>query len=628
MTSRPRSALIRSAVISSLYKEMKAMQIKLGLWLLAGFLVCPTVNAAVDNMDQIMRNLPVGVEDALRDIAKHVEAEQREKNPAAQGLWTRVDELLRRKSPAPREGFLALARLPSGSVEVKPGMSSTSGLVFCGTESAVQAEVLELETQLQQASDPLPLRVRMAGLARHFLDAAQADRLTKAALVLAQERADQHPEKADAHAWLAECLRLLQQAGEADGMKEAERALELDTKCWRAMLVLAQVETGRIQQELLPGAGRALEQPGPPEESFLRALHDNPPDDARIASLEKRAAAARTWFERASTAAPHEVEVRLRVLAGMRFFPDKKVRSYARLAHEMRNAPLEQFVAAAQQAEAEKTYLAMNEPWDEMLEISAFRPMDPHLLAAAVMYHSMPRLMQLGADDQPPPEVKSLVLNTLEKLQKMGNLPDKSVAAKACEAYAVLGFLMSGLLDPAKHQVPEMALRSVQLDPHRHVAWVVLFGSLATGGREQAVCAAAEIRLALWPFARWHHDYAAAARLLDDWKSCRDHLQISLASTPDDVAIKAELAGVVLCESAGQKLPESLHASFAELRELYSTKGVSLKTEVIEKIVVNLIIYTCLQKQWDHARAIILHSRDTGKIAAETADKLLALMPK
>lgn len=603
------------------------MQIKCCLWLLAVCLCLPTTKAAEDSTDQIMSQLPADVEEALRDIARNVEAGHREKNPAAQGLLARVDEWLSRKSPAPREGFLALAKLPGGSVEVKAGMSSTSGLVFCGTEPAVQAEVLELETQLQQVSDPLPLRLRMAGLARYYLDAAQADRFTKAALMLAQERAAQHPEKAEVHAWLAECLRLPPQAEGAGCVKEAERALELDPNCWRAMLVMAQVEAGRIQFELLPGGTPSMKQPWPDEETFLRTLHANPPGDAEIASMEKRAAAARAWYERASAAAPQEAEARLRVLAGMRFSPEKRTQAHAKLAHELRHASLEEFVAAAQRAEMESMFSAMNEPWDEVLEISALRPEDPHLLAAAAMYHAMPRLMKLGADDQPPPEVKSLVWKTLEKLQKMGDLPDKSAAAKACEAYAVLGFLMSGLLDPAKHRVPEMALRSVQLDPHRHVAWVVLFGSLATGGRAQAVCAAAEIRLALWPFAPWHHDHAAATRLMGDWKSCRDHLQTALKSKPDDVAMKAELFGVALCESAGQNMPESLHASFAELREIYSTKSGSLKADEVETIIVNLIIYTCLQKQWDDAKAMVLHSRDAGKIPPETADKLMALMP-
>ncbi len=604
-----------------------AMQIKFCLWLLAVCLCLPTTKAAEDSVDQIMSQLPADVEDALRGIARHVEAEQRDKNPAAQGLLARVDEWLSRKSPAPREGFLALAKLPGYTVEVKAGMSSTSGLVFCDTEPAVQAEVLELETQLQQASDPLPLRVRMVGLARRYLDAAQVDRLTKAALMLAQERAAQHPEKADVHAWLAECLRLLPQAEEAGCVREAERALELDPNCWRAMLVLAQVEMGRIQFELLPGGTPSLKHPWPDEESFLRALHANPPGDAEIASMEKRAAVARAWYERASAAAPQEAEARLGVRAGRLFFPEKKTQAHAKLAHELRNASLEEFVAAAQRVEAESIYSAMNESWDEMLEISALRPEDPHLLAAAAMYHAMPRLMKLGADDQPPPELKSLVWKTLEKLQKMGDLPDKSVAAKACESYAALGFMMNGLLDPSKHPVAEMALRSVQLDPHRHVAWAFLFGSLGTGGRAQAVCAVAEIRLALWPFAPWHHDHAAATRLMGDWKSCRDHLQTALKSKPDDVAMKAELFGVALCESAGQNMPESLHASFAELREIYSTTSGSLKADEVEKIIVNLIIYTCLQKQWDDAKAMVLHSRDAGKIPPETADKLLALMP-
>ena len=607
--------------------------------------MCPHVNKVRNRVQDLCMSLMASVlllgsaavshanaddDSRLIEVASRVEREWQGRNPEAKGLADRVRYLLKTPEPKADHELLSFVRLPSGRLDVMCGIDSACGFIFAHSDQGIDAEIQELEDSLSTAADPMAVRFRMATLAACPASVVPKDRVRKlqaAAVSLAREHCEKRPKDALAHAWLADCLSLEGAGSEKESLAEARRALELDPNCWRAMLVLAAYSAANARYCLRSGGAPAPGEEPPTFEVFMEELYRQPPDDQRIAAMERELAVARAHYDRAQAAAhgePEPVERAFSLLVS-----SAQCRELASIASQVPSLSIDQMrgrVGILQNMAFSDEFL--NAASDMLDTVARMRPEEPRYLTGWLVFELY--FHAVAGKKRTPKETASAeddVARVKARLGVLSRKADVRLAAKAYECLSVVDFLFETIL-AGKAVALDNPLLAIEKEPRRVLGWEVLMAGLVTREHFAAFNAATEIQRIIWPLPAWYRDRANAAAKTRDWKTCEHFTKRILEALPNDTQAKVEMVGVHLAAALdGKKVPQ-LAAEADTLREIYLAEGDRLRPEVLEALILNLVVHLCHQGDRIHAEEIIRQSTDLQRLPAETASKLLKFLAR
>jgi tetratricopeptide (TPR) repeat protein len=574
---------------------------------------------------------PMDIRDAARAAAKRFEEIMEQRGKDGGGLLKRVEEILSHKPAAPAGGNKKGARLallkevrlpPDNFIEFRPGIVMSTGTAFWFNLSreGLEFELAAMEASVGKARDPLPILFRMSVVTHKLGDDGRAMSLAVEAEKQARRRVHEMPQSADAHAWLAQILGWKKQRAEM--LSEIQQALTLDPKWSRALTLRANEETAFAAFELQPGG--ASENDMPEMARMLRRIYEDPPDDARVAAMERRIREAEALYREAIAHSPDDPEPRFQLMAGRLAFG--VARRLAQLLREGRPSTFEDFtkMQAVMETSAAKEMLA---DADDLFAAAEVAPADPQIQVGMGVL----ALMGSGTDSRPRGEIPQNVSKSYEeamhRAEALLQADDPAIAAKACEAVFLARFTLDTVR--GKRGVPssDLAARAVKLDPWRVLALDGLMAA-STVGDPAATRALAEIRLAAADNADSHIRCAGASAKLGDWADSKKQLEAALKHEPGSVRIMVWFAGVSMMADQDKGTLAGLVEFYEKIKDAYREQYSSTPADVVEALLVNYTVLSALDGHWPQAREVLEGALKDGRVREEAAKPLLSLMPE
>ncbi len=551
------------------------------------------------------------------------------------------------------DGRMALLKqlsMPRGNLTFGFGWDGYTGLNFHFTQEGMVLALRELQPRLVRTPDDLSLLELAAATADKIPDEALATKYNDQAVALARQQVAAHPNEAEAHAWLAQCLGW-RKGTHPETIKEINRALELDSKNWRAQIVLANGWAERMFYELLPSGAPPLGQAMSHEDAqkSLKELYDHPPAAANIAALQNRIDSTIALLQQAADNAGDNplprialVDIQLSALY------------YLDLARSLRQhpaEPFEEFSANLSTARSARLYHGLFAQADEIANLTKSDSTDPDAIAASVLLPLIAAMSKSSPDAfQPlPPEWMEKFANARSLLEPLANSADPIVAAKANEAIAFLAFFQhTNQKGTGKKkfgysaELAEHAGRAVTLNPERVLALDLLFAEAESIEDFPAGAAAMEIRRAVIDDVPSLMNAAAAEAYLGHWKTSRELLTSALRNDPNNVDAwlgviavslrenpdkeKLAAAGKMLAQIA-QKEIKTVDAGMFPFEASVAPLKLTLSEEQSKNTIVDIIVWLALSDRVTAARSLVEKAFPPGK-ADDTRKSLLEALDK
>ena len=343
------------------------------------------------------------------------------------------------------------------SIKWEPVIFEHLGLIYDNRPEPLQVEIEDL--QRQAATDPqdAACRYRLGYLLKFGGRIDEGDRQIKDAEAIYRKRLEADPVDLQGLTGLALCLR-----GTEEGGRMALRATEVAPQAWESWSALAQHQGQAILLKCFEGVAN-LPEGGVDMSRLQEALQFQAQSEEQSKAIFDLGRETFASSLKAIEVAPDDSESFLRHLA-IRL----KVLLFVNSLHRMRQE------SAPDQAEVDRQSL-------ELLKKAATLCRDrPDALGAVTLLRLMTAYSLLPKNAEGKPESNILeklqdevLTQVLARLRELGDSPDTSLAAPACEAYGAVVFLASfyGLHPPLTADVSTVLARAVRLAPRRCLAW-------------------------------------------------------------------------------------------------------------------------------------------------------------
>ena len=343
------------------------------------------------------------------------------------------------------------------SIQWEPVIFEHLGLIYDNRPEPLQLEIEDL--QRQAATDPqdAACRYRLGHLLKFGGRIDEGDRQLKDAEAIYRKLMEADPVDLQGLTGLALCLR-----GTEEGGRMARRATEVAPQAWESWSALAQHQGQAILLKCFEGLAN-LPDGGVDMSRLQEALQFQAQSEKQSNAIFDLGRETLASSLKATEVAPDDSEPLLRHLANR-----LKVLLFVNSLHRMRQE------STPDQAEVDRQSL-------ELLKKAATLCQDrPEALGAVTLLRLMTAYSLLPKNAQGKPESDILeklqdevLTQVLARLRELGDSPDASLAAPACEAYGAVVFVAScyGLHPPLTADVTTLLARAVRLAPRRCLAW-------------------------------------------------------------------------------------------------------------------------------------------------------------
>jgi tetratricopeptide (TPR) repeat protein len=433
--------------------------------------------------------------------------------------------------PAVKEQLRKLSRLPTVSLQLKFGLNSMEGLLFEAEDVDPEVEVANLRKSMKGTPDDAQRYCELAKLLSRLEpgNPAGKEALDKS-IELFRKRIEAQPTNCQALAEFGEALHLAGRDDEAESV--LRNAVRTVPDAWQPWLALAGQLQASANTVLLSTNDAGKNSAKAASNTILQSK----PSPDQIERAQKLMAESMTCFDKAVAAAPTEPMVYERRGAG-----------------RCTRSSFEAMLKLARGEETNTTIIASSfldlQAQVDFRKAVELNPRNYRTIGAMIMMEVMGASSLSGKAissannwESMPEESKNVVREGMTRLQKLGEDPDKKVAAGAIGLEGTMRFVILG--DAPRSEAS--LRRAIELNPARDKCWEMLMAMLAISGQNQELADLCEQRVKRKDNAENRFLLAKARERLGQFDRAETQLQTVLKTSPDYINALGGMAALLL----------------------------------------------------------------------------------
>jgi len=419
-------------------------------------------------------------------------------------------------------------QLPTVNLNVKYGISPTTGLIDLGNERDKKKEIATLQQKLQSKADAAELYYELAVLFEDDGNIAESKKAIARAVELYRQKIKAEPGNARLLAELGLSLWNPEEAKEAEALlRQAVTLAPQDWKCWQSLgLFYSQGFAGFVDS-----TGKRISFDNLESLYELAAGGKVDPNSARDA--QRRFDQALACLDKAVEVAPGEWQP-YQQRAGLRHMiyllgPALKMALGEKEPWPKARCPVSPEVIA------------------DLNKAAELKPSDPGLVGVTVYYHLT--YLMATADLAPasspeafwkkvPDKDRPILLNHVQRLHKIASDPDVDSACAASEFLGFLNVIFVKDMDNGSKYLK----RALALNPKLHRAWEILSFAFIFQEKWDEAIKVCQQRIQLEPTPRNYYLLAKVHAENGNWQSVEATLTAGLQADPDDFNCNLGLA--------------------------------------------------------------------------------------